>query len=542
MHRFARTLLCVALIIAPTMAAQTGAPADAWKRGAVCYEIFVRSFYDSDGDGIGDLKGLIQKLDYINDGNPASTRDLGARCIWLMPIDASPSYHGYDVKNYYRVNPEYGTNNDFRDLVIAAHKRGIKVLVDLVLNHTSSDHPFFKEALRDTASPHRNWFRFSATKPAIKGPWGQDVWHHSPVRDEYYYGVFTAEMPDLNYANPAVRQEAKNVAHFWLDRMGADGFRLDAIPYLVERGDSLMHTGATHDVLREWSAYVRRTAPAAYTIGEVWDSIGAQLPYYPDQLDAHFSFEASDAILNAVRTGSADKLLAPFLRLQSTLPADRWSPFLRNHDQTRTLTVLGGDIARARAAATLLLTLPGLPYVYYGEELGMTGDKPDERLRTPMQWTPDRAAGFTRGAAWEPLQRDSLTANVQVQTADRSSLLNLYRRLVHLRSSQPALATGTLIPVQASSVAVAAYIRREGRHVVLVVANLGSVPVENVSLSFAPRSIPAGRYAPRDLLRGIVAAPLRGTGDGQVERYVPLAVLRPMTTYLLDLGIADGSN
>lgn len=535
MPRSASTALCAALLLSGAPAAAQSAGGAGWKRGAVCYEVFVRSFYDSDSDGIGDLKGLTQKLDYLNDGNPRSRRDLGVRCIWLMPIDASPSYHGYDVTNYYRVNPAYGTNGDFKRLVAAAHTRGMKVLVDLELNHTSSEHPYFKEALRDTASPHRDWFRFSATKPKVTGPWGQEVWHRSPVRDEYYYGLFTAQMPDLNYENPAVVQEAKNIARFWLEDMGADGFRLDAVPYLVESGDSLAHTARTHAVLRDWAAYVRRIAPNAYTVGEVWDSIGAQLPYYPDQLDAYFSFEVSDAILEAVRTGVAGKLLAPVLRLQRALPADRWSPFLRNHDETRTLTALGGSVARAKMAAVLLLTLPGLPFVYYGEEIGMMGDKPDERLRTPMQWTPRRGAGFTDGFVWEPLHSDSLTANVQVQQNDPGSMLNLYRRLIHLRATNSALGSGTLIPVNASNGAVAAYLRREGNRAVLVITNLGAVPVSSVSLASPAGSLTAGTYRPTELLGGPRAAELRVGADGRLTRYVPLLTLTPMTSYLLEL-------
>src|SRR5690349_3973382 len=163
------------LVAAPvaTLAAQAPSAPPAWTHGATCYEVFVRSFQDSDGDGIGDLKGLISRLDYINDGNDASRKDLGARCIWLMPVDESPSYHGYDVTDYYKIERDYGTNADFRQLVTEAHRRGIKVLVDLVLNHASSEHPYFTAALRDTASPYRRWFRFSPTKPDEKGPWGQ---------------------------------------------------------------------------------------------------------------------------------------------------------------------------------------------------------------------------------------------------------------------------------------------------------------------------------------------------------------------------------
>lgn len=517
-------------------AQRAGAARDtSWKRDGVCYEIFVRSFQDSDGDGIGDIRGLIQKLDHVNDGIPGSGRSLGAKCIWLMPVAASPSYHGYDVKNYYRVNPEYGTNVDFKRLVAEAHRRGIRVLVDLVLNHASSEHPYFKRALQDTASPYRSWFRFSATNPNVRGPWGQQVWHKSPVRDEYYYGIFTAEMPDLNYEHPAVREEAARVGRFWLTEMGVDGFRLDAVSYLVESGARLSHTPGTHEVLRDFAAMVRRTAPGAFTIGEVWDSTGTVLPYYPNELDAYFAFEPSDAILTAVRTGSAKGLLAPFLRMQQAVPASRWSPFQRNHDQTRTVTALGGSLARARTSAALLLTLPGLPFVYYGEEIGMSGDKPDPRLRTPMQWTGGRAAGFTTGEAWEPLQRDSLTANVAAQHSDPSSLLNLYRRLIQLRSSNSALASGELVAVEASSDAVAAYARRDGARVVVVVSNLGTSPLTGVTLSSA-RLLTPGRYPVTDLLGGGRGAMLDVGAEGGLRAYTPLAVLAPGQTYVLRVG------
>ena len=536
--RIAAVILAALVVAGAPLAAQPSArPSNAhWtKGGAVCYEVFVRSFRDSDGDGIGDLRGLTQALDYINDGNPRTQRDLGARCIWLMPVAESPSYHGYDVSNYYKVEPDYGTNADFRRMVAAAHRRGIRVLVDLVLNHASSEHPYFKEALRDTSSVYRDWFRWSPTKPASKGPWGQEVWYKSPVRDEYYYAVFWSGMPDLNYDTPAVRREANKVARYWLKEMGVDGFRLDAVPYLVESGDTLAHSGATHAVLRDFAANVRRVSPRAFTIGEVWDSTGTILSYYPNELDAHFAFPVSDAILEAVRTGSASKLLPELMRFQRALPPDRWSPFLRNHDQTRTVTALGGDTARARLAASILLTLPGLPFVYYGEEIGMMGDKPDERLRTPMQWTGATSAGFTRGKPWETLQPDSATANVAMQDADPGSLLNLYRRLIHLRAANSALGAGELIPVDASSGAVAAYLRRDGRRAVLVISNLGTTPLSGVTLSTSARVLPAGRYAAKRLLGGDDGATLQVASDGRVTGYLPWPILAPMQSYMLEL-------
>src|SRR5437773_9635758 len=293
-----------------------------------------------------------------------------------MPVAASPSYHGYDVSDYYRVEPAYGTNDAFKRLVAEAHRRGIVVLVDMVLNHSSSEHPYFQAALRDTTSPYRAWYRFARTSP------GKD-WHRSPVRDEYYYGLFWSGMPDLNYQTPAVREEAKKIATFWLRDMDVDGFRLDAIPYLVEEGACLMGCPGTHTFLHEYAAHIDSVKPGAYTVGEAWGSIDQMLPYYPDQLTAYFGFELADSLLSAVRTGSAAGLLTGFVRLQDTLPAYRWSPFLSNHDQTRVLTALGGAVTRPKQSATFTLTLPGLPFIYYGEEIGMTGDKPDPRPRTP---------------------------------------------------------------------------------------------------------------------------------------------------------------
>jgi alpha-amylase len=526
----------VALALTP-LSAQPRAPRSAarWTTGATCYEIFVRSFRDSDGDGIGDLNGLTQSLDHVNDGDPRTSTDLGARCIWLMPVAESPSYHGYDVSDYYKVEPDYGTNADFKRMVRAAHRRGIRVLVDLVLNHASSEHPYFKEALRDPASPYRSWFRFASSKPSTKGPWGQDPWHKSPVRDEYYYGIFWSGMPDLNYETPAVRTEASRVARFWLREMGVDGFRLDAVSFLVEAGDTLAHSGGTHNVLRHFSADVRRAAPGAFTIGEVWDSTGTILSYYPNELDAYFAFPVSDAILDAVKTGRSAKLLTELLRFQRALPPDRWSPFLRNHDQTRTVTALGGDTAKARLAAEILFTLPGLPFVYYGEEIGMTGDKPDERLRTPMHWNAAPSMGFTRGNPWEALQPDSLTANVAAHDAQRGSLLDVYRRLIRLRAENRALSSGELIPVESGSAAVSAYLRRDGRRVVLVLANLGSSPLANVAVTMPAGALTAGRYTARDLIRGGVGARLSTDAQGATTAWVPIPTLAPMQSYLLEL-------
>jgi len=527
-----RAVLAAVSLLAGTDVALAQRTAPSWTKGATCYEIFVRSFADSDGDGIGDIPGLISRLDYINDGNPKSTTSLGARCIWLMPVMESPSYHGYDQTDYYRVEKDYGTNADFKRLTAAAHQRGIRVLVDMVLNHSSNQHPYFLEALRDTTSPYRKWYRFASPKPVDQGQWIK-----SPVRDEYYYAVFGRSQPDLDYTNPDVVAEANKIAKFWIEQMGVDGFRLDAVPYLVEENGKLQGTGATHKVLHDYEDYVRSLKPDAYNIGEVWAPHDVVMTYYPDQLDGYFAFELADSLISGVKKGSARGILPPLLRLQRDIPAGRYAPFLRNHDQTRTRTEFGGDMSKARIASFLLLTMPGLPFVYYGEEIGMVGAKPDPRLRTPMQWSTASSGGFTSGKPWQALQSDSATSNVATQTDDPASILNLHRTLIHLRTSTP-LGDGTLVPLTTSNDAVIAYLRRDGNRSVLVVANLGADAASGVTLASSGTTLPAGHWTTRSLLGGSAAAPLNVTSSGALNDYMPLPTLAAREGYLFELRAA----
>jgi alpha-amylase len=465
-----------------------------WWRDGVCYEVFVRSFYDSDGDGVGDLRGLTARLDYINDGNRAGGNSLGANCIWLMPIDKSMSYHGYDVVDYYHVDPRYGTDDDFRNLVTEAHKRGIHVIVDFVPNHTGSQNPWFQAALRDPGSPYRDWYRWSKPLPVQKGPRGQEAWHKSPVRDEYYYGVFWHEMPDLNYTNPAVRAEMQKVLTYWLKDMHADGFRFDAIPYLVEEGNQLQHSPGTHAVLRQMGNTIRAEAPESFSVGEMTDESPAVMEtYYPDQLDSYFAFGVARATMNAAATGSARGFFKEVALANSRYPSGRWSPFLTNHDQPRVMTVLG-DPAKARVAASAMLMLPGMPFVYYGEEIGMVGPKPDETIRTPMQWSSAPNGGFTSGKPWEPLQPDWKTKNVAAQDSSRQSLLNHYRKLIHLRNAHRALGSGrlTLLQTNDTTGTVAAWLRSSGDEVFLIVVNFGQRHGELLMERLPLNSLPEG--------------------------------------------------
>ena len=474
-----RYLLLCLLLTTPLTAQRASGD---WRDGGTCYEIFVRSFQDSDGDGIGDLNGLTSRLDYINDGNPKSTRSLGARCIWLMPIFETPGYHGYDISDYYHVARVLGTNDDFKRFVAEAHKRGIVVLLDMVLNHASSEWPPFQDALKNPGSPYRSWFRF-APERGPNNRWGNNNWHKSPFRDEWYYGFFWQGMPDLNYEQPGALEEMKKVAAFWLNDMGADGFRLDAVKYLVEDGAVVEDTKGTHRVLHDYAAFVRASKRGAFTIGEVFDSTGTLLSYYPDQLDAYFAFEIADSIIAGVRRGDGRGILAPVLRLQQSVPTDRFGLFLRNHDQPRTRTEFGGDWGKARAAALLQFTLPGIPFVYYGEELGMSGPKPDELIRRPMAWSATAPhAGFTAGTPWQPLASDSAATAVSTQDADSASLLRWYRRLVRERAMSPALAHGRLVPLRSGDSSVVAYLRVDRAQVALVIVNAAATAARDVVL------------------------------------------------------------
>jgi glycosidase len=484
---------CAASTVSTEVAGpQSGTPQ--WWRDGVCYEVFVRSFVDSDGDGIGDLRGLTSRLDYINDGNPASATSLGAKCIWLMPIDKAMSYHGYDVVDYYHVDPRYGTDDAFRNLVTEAHKRGIHVIVDFVPNHSGSQNPWFQAALNDPSSPYRDWYRWSKARPTQKGPWGQEAWYKSPVRDEYYYGVFWHEMPDLNYENPAVRAEMQKVLMYWLKEMHADGFRFDAISYLVEEGNTLQHSRGTHDVLRQLGNTIRTEAPGSFSVGEMTDeSPGVMESYYPDQLDSYFAFSVAKTTMQAAATGDASGFFKAVAQANAKFPSGRWSPFLTNHDQPRVMTVLG-DAAKARVAASAMLMLPGTPFVYYGEEIGMVGAKPDETIRTPMQWSGEANGGFTTGKPWESLQPDWKTKNVAAQDSSRESMLTHYRRLIQLRNAHPALSSGplTLLQTNDTTGTIAAWLRSSRDETFLIVVNFGPRHGQLIMERFGTRPLPGG--------------------------------------------------
>jgi alpha-amylase len=507
----------------------------AWWRDRTFYEVFVRSFADSDGDGIGDLRGLIEKLDYLNDGDPSTTTDLGVTALWLMPVTESPSYHGYDVTDYKAIEADYGSADDFRALMTAAHARGIDVIVDLVLNHTSVDHPWFQDA-QTPGSGHDDWYVWSTgSKPPFAGPTGNAVWHKDG--DRWYYGSFDTSMPDLNLRNPEVTAAVDDVARFWLDDLGVDGFRLDAARHLIEDGKTLQNTPETFAWLAAFRDRVHADKPGALVLGEDWDPTVISSRYVREgSLDMDFEFDFADAVGGSIRSHDAGSYRAAEREIQDGYPPDGFGTFLSNHDQNRILTQLGGDLPAAKLAATTLFTSPGVPFVYYGEEIGMTGAKPDERIRTPMRWDATAAtAGFTTAKPWEPLSDDPATTSVAQESADPSSLLSTYRDLIRLRIANPALSHGDWTPVDTKDRAVNAYVRQADGESVLVVANLSATPAERPTLTLD--SGPLCGTTSAALLTGTsTVRPPVVTSVGGFANYVPLDRLDPYQTAVIRLG------
>jgi glycosidase len=522
----------------PTLA-PTGPDGEPWWQSAVFYEIFVRSFYDSNGDGIGDLNGIIAKLDYLNDGDPATTTDLGVTALWLMPIQPSPSYHGYDVTDYYAVNPDYGTAEDFRRLLAEAHRRGIRVIIDFVMNHTSVEHPWFVAA-QDAQSPRRDWYRWSAADPGGAGPWGQQVWHEAATGD-YYYGVFWEGMPDLNYTNPAVQAEMTAVARFWLAEMGVDGLRIDGARYLVEEVNGtkkvLADSSGTHAQFRDFRTAYKAINPAAMTVGEVWTTNDAVATYLQgDEFDLAFNFDLASALVKSANTGDADAARLSLALSLKLLPVHATATFLTNHDIDRVMSQLGDDVNKAKRAAAMLLTLPGTPFLYYGEEIGMVGKKPDEDIRRPMQWDRGENGGFTTGTPWRALNDDAAVKNVEAQLADPNSLLAHYRTLIALRQSQPALRNGETFKMKSANRAVLPYLRATDEQILLVVNNLRDEPIDDYALTLESGPLtPDQRYRIEPLWGEGPFAEVTTDAKGGFKAYQPTASLAPGQTLLLVL-------
>ncbi|MGB4593529.1 MAG: alpha-glucosidase [Coriobacteriia bacterium] len=492
-------------------------PGSPWWKTGVIYQIAVPSFADSDGDGRGDLRGIIDKLDYLNGG---TTSSLGVDAIWLTPINASPlGDFGYDVSDYYSINPGFGSMQDFEELLTACHERGMRVMMDLVLNHTSSEHPWFVESKSSRDNPRRDWYIWRDGRTPGKPPndWLAVVegsaWQYDDDSGQYYYHAFLPFQPDLNWRNPEVRREMLGVVRYWLDK-GVDGFRLDLINFLYEDEQLRDNPGRLfglrpylaqkhlHDFSQPESLEVardlRRLADEhgdRALMGEVCsDRPEDCIAYLGDGTDRlHLSF-----YLDFIRQKwSAAGFRGSVEWLEQNLPPGGWPCYyLNNHDLTRAFTRLGARgvaEARAKVAAAMLLTLRGTPIIYYGEEIGMPESIVPRRkmndplgpkfwplgvsrdgCRTPMQWNGEKNAGFTTGTPWLPVDGSYTTRNVEAQQGTADSLFSWYRRLIHLRREKRALAEGTYRGLDVGPSTVFAYARGSGNERLAVLLNFSS--------------------------------------------------------------------
>lgn len=407
------------------------------------YEIFVGSFYDSDGDGMGDLGGIVEKLDYI--------KELGFNGIWLMPVMPSPTYHKYDVTDYEAVDSAYGTVDDFKNLVDECHKRNIRLVTDMVINHTSSQHPWFKEACGYlqtlekgkepdlAACPYADYYHFAKEQVS-------STWYQVPGSQWWYEGSFWSEMPDLNLANKKLRGELEKAADFWLD-LGVDGFRMDAALHFEEND-----TQGNCEVLNWLYRHCKEKNEDFYMVSEVWASGQTIADYYGSGTPSMFNFTAGSGegkLVSAVRQGKMTALLQAMVEFQEDFSAKNPdyidAPFLTNHDMGRVANALMSDPVKLKMAAGLLLTMSGSPFVYYGEEIGMksAGTK-DENKRIPMFWSKSDSTGMTDGPAGMDAGIESSLPAVDEQLADEGSLLNYYKKALTLRNVHPELARGKI--------------------------------------------------------------------------------------------------
>lgn len=500
-------------------------PAERWSSSpeqGVYYQVFPRSFQDTDGDGVGDLRGLIARLPYL--------AELGVSGLWLTPIHPSPSYHGYDVSDYRAVHTDLGTMADVRALIHAAHRQGMRVLLDLVVNHSSDQHPWFVAA-RAGDPRYRDWYRFETDPPPLQGTLGGGAWHDAGDGTRYL-GLFVAGMPDLDHRNPQVTEAMLEVAAFWLD-LGVDGFRVDAIQHVVEGADgNIANAPENLAWVRDFGARMRARHPGAFLLGETWTATPTIAAYHREaELDMSFDYPLWRALLSAVQGRNAIDLRAQLQLNESAYPDDAWrATFVSNHDQLRpatTLSPLRPNPARNALLARLLLALPGTPFLYYGEEIGMPngpGDD-DRQKRTPMRWAASEDGGFSAGAPWWPMSSVDPSVSVAAQRGDAGSLWSAYAQAIALRQAYPALAVGEVALVDGlPSSVLGLRLTGGGGPPVLLLANLG--PAEQ-RLARVALPFPADA-AWRDLTSGLAAGGREGDdvstvllAPGSVRMWVP---------------------
>lgn len=488
-----------------------------WYKDAVFYELSVRAFKDSNGDGNGDLRGLTQKLDYL--------QELGVDCIWLMPIYPSPLRDdGYDIADYYSIAETFGTLDDFKVLIKEAHDRNIRIITDLVLNHTSDEHSWFKAARSDRNSPYRDYYVWSDTDQKFQEAriifldTEPSNWTWDEQAGQFYWHRFYASQPDLNFDNPKVQQEMLDIARFWLD-LGIDGFRADAVPYLFEReSTNCENLPETHVYLKKLRAFMDESYPGRILLCEANQWPEDVRPYFGDGDEFHmgFHFPIMPRIFMALKKQRADDMIEILNRTPAIPENCQWCTFLRNHDELtlemvteeerqwmweqyapeprmklnlgirrRLAPLLDNDRRKIELANSLLFTLPGSPIIYYGDEIGM-GDNIElfdrNGVRTPMQWSAEPGAGFSEApmqSLYAPVINDgvygSARLNVEFQRGDSKSLWSIIRHMISTRKQHPAFGRGEIEWVDCQNDRIAAFRRTYEGETIFVIHNLSDV-------------------------------------------------------------------
>ena len=494
--------------------------ANPWWQDAVFYQIWPRSFYDTNGDGHGDFNGMTAKLPYL--------QELGVTALWLTPMFEAPSYHGYDFTEFYQVESDYGTMAEFEAFIQAADSRGMKVILDLVINHISSEHDWFKRSAAGEA-PYKDYFIWRDTLPEAGSGWGHAwanndkpdaVWHYNEQRNAYYYAAFGASQPDVNLRHPDVVAEMEKMAKFWLDK-GVAGFRLDAVRFAMEGGP--LEQADTNETIAYWQSfnqYVKSVNPEAYLVGEAWVDIPIAARYYGNGsgLDQGFDFEVGYKILGLLKpdasgeaqfgtmnSNAATVADAGILqrnvkqRADSVAPLSFFAPFLTNHDQERIAYQLQQHDAKAKLAAAMLFSSPGTPYIYYGEEIGLTQGSTghDVYKRAPMLWDNSAQAGFSQSATswveqlelfganfpnWYPdflsNQLSATDRSVSAQQAQPDSVWQLYKLLIAQKKQRPELSTNGSYDVMQLENGVVQISRELNGSKTLFVLNLSNAAVD----------------------------------------------------------------
>lgn len=445
------------------------------------YEIFVGAFSDSNNDGMGDLQGIINRLDYLNDGDPNSGKSLKITGIWLMPIMPSPSYHKYDVSDYMAIDEQYGTMDTMRQLVDECHKRGINIIIDLVLNHTSTYHKWFTEAkkARSEGDVNNQYYDYYTVSTEY-----DDDWYYFATDPDgtrwYYEGNFSSEMPELNFDNPKVKEEVSNIVKFWLTDVNVDGFRLDAVIYFYN-GD----TDKNIELLDWLNKTCKSYKPDAYLIGENYSADSSSIiEYYQSVNCFDFGFSELDGdVVGAVKVGGnswfAGSVESYYNKVKQSNPDAIMAPFLSNHDMDRSAGYLYADDKTMQMAANLYLLMPGNPYIYYGEEIGMKGSRGNENTdanrRLAMLWGDGDTVQNPVGSTY-PADRQT-NGTVASQLKDKQSIYNHYKKVIALRNANPEIARGDVTAVYSLGQDVAVLRYEYNGSVVYVVHNISATPI-----------------------------------------------------------------